>query len=114
MTGHLRPSDDEVASPPQPSGGRGRARRATGDFAEICSLTLEAKTTAAKTGVHNNSRTDYGSYEKRYNRTRDVEISLRNIGGVPYDVVVPTTFCSRSQTPIPRARSAIESGRTFA
>ena len=59
------------------------------------SLSLDAKTVAAKKSVRDDYKTDYGSYDKSFSRARDIEITLRNLGRTPFDVVIATHFIGK-------------------
>jgi len=59
------------------------------------SLSLDAKTVAAKKSVRDDYKTDYGSYDKSFSRARDIEITLRNLGRTPFDVVITTHFIGK-------------------
>ena len=70
-------------------------RAASPESLPSTSLSLDAKTVAAKKSVRDDFKTDYGSSDKSFSRARDIEITLRNLGRSPYDVIVATHFIGK-------------------
>lgn len=59
------------------------------------SVSLDVKSVAARKNVRDDYKTDWGSYDKNYDRERNIEIAIRTSGKEPLAVVVKSWWLGK-------------------
>jgi hypothetical protein len=69
-----------------------------GGHAQIPSVVLDVRTMASKSAVRNDYKTDWGSYDKNYERSRVIEISVSMLRGEPVKLFVTTRWVGKKMS----------------